>query len=65
MKNYYFADPDYIDSIYGSESPVCIDQPEIERLASEWGLGSDELMKQFHVATTEEIAEYGVYNSEE
>ena len=34
MKNYYFADAEYIDRIYGNESPVCVDEPEIELLAS-------------------------------
>ena len=24
MKNYYFADAEYIDRIYGNESPVCV-----------------------------------------
>ena len=63
MKNYYFADAEYIDRIYGNESPVCVDEPEIERLASEWDMTADELMNQFHVASQAEMDEYGVYNS--
>lgn len=63
MKNYYFADAEYIDRIYGNESPVCVDEPEIARLASEWDMSTDDLMNQFHVASQDEIEQYGVYNS--
>lgn len=63
MKNYYFADAEYIDRIYGAESPVCVDEPEIERLAAEWDMSADELMNQFHVASQDEVEQYGVYNS--
>lgn len=63
MKNYYFADAEYIDRIYGNESPVCVDEAEIARLASEWDMTTDELMAQFHVASQAEMDEYGVYNS--
>lgn len=63
MKNYYFADAEYIDRIYGAESPVCVDEAEIARLASEWDMTTDELMAQFHVASQAEMDEYGVYNS--
>lgn len=30
MKNYYFADAEYIDRIYGNESPVCVDEAETD-----------------------------------
>ena len=29
-KNYYFANDDSIDEIYGSQDPVCIDFAEIK-----------------------------------
>lgn len=63
MKTYYFANAESIDKIYGAESPVCVDEPEIERLASEWDMTTDELMNQFHVASQAEMDEYGVFDS--
>ena len=62
-KTYYFANADRSDSIYGSEMPVCIDRAEVERLAREWGMTTEELLEQMHEATPEEVEEYGVYNS--
>ena len=63
MKTYYFADSTYADQIYGSQDPVCIDLPEVERLAKEWEMTTDELLQQMHEATTDEIETYGVYDS--
>ena len=42
---------------------MCVDEPEIERLAAEWNLTTDELMAQFHTATQDEMNEYGVFDS--
>lgn len=61
-KIWYFADSEYMDNIYGSEYPVCIDYEEMKRLAGEWEMSIDELMEQFHEATEDEIEMYGVYN---
>lgn len=61
-KKYYFADDEYIDSIYGSEHPICIDMAELKRLAREWEMTTAELRRQMHEASAEEIAEYGIYN---
>lgn len=55
----YFANAENIDRIYGSQSPVCVDEPEIERLAAEWGVSTDELMAQFHAASHDELEQYG------
>jgi hypothetical protein len=63
MKTYYFANPAVHNEIYGAEYPICIDLTEIERLAREWDLTTEELMEQFHEAIPEEIAEYGTYDS--
>lgn len=63
MKNrtYYFINSDINpDTIYGSEMPCCITENEIARLAAEWEC--PDLMDQFHEATEDEIAEYGVYD---
>ena len=60
-KKYYFADDEYIDSIYNG-SPVCIDMAELKRLAREWEMTTAELRQQMHEASAEEIAEYGIYN---
>lgn len=64
MENtYYFANPEHEGIIYGAESPVCIDLCEVERLACEWDMTTEELLAQMHEATAAEIAEYGVYDS--
>ena len=60
-KTYYFANPEHEGIIYGSESPVCIDFAEVERLAREWDMTTEDLLGQMHEATTAEIEEYGVY----
>lgn len=59
---YYFADDAYIDRIYGSASPVCIDFAELKELAAGWEIPVEELLKQMHEATAEEISVYGIYN---
>lgn len=55
----YFADAEYIDRIYGTQSPVCVDEAEIARLAAEWDMTTDELMAQFHLASQDELEQYG------
>lgn len=55
----YIANAEHIDRIYGTQSPVCVDEPEIERLAAEWDMTTDELMTQFHVASQAELEQYG------
>ena len=63
-RTYYFINSDVNpDSIYGSEYPVCITETEIARLAAEWE--KPDLMEQFHEASENEIAEYGVYDEGE
>ena len=59
MKPYYLPTTDW-DTFFGNQSPVCIDEAERDRLASEWGMDVNE---DFREATEDEIAEYGVYNS--
>lgn len=60
-RTYYFINSDVNpDTIYGSEMPCCITKTEIDRLAAEWEC--PDLMDQFHEATEDEIAEYGVYD---
>lgn len=64
-KKYFFPDDDHIESFFGSAMPVCVDLEELKRLAVGWGISFDELRGQTHEASRNEIAEYGVYNSEE
>lgn len=61
-KVYYMADDDYIPAIY-IDDPTCIDLAEVERLAREWDMTTEELLEQMHEATAAEIAEFGVYDS--
>ena len=61
MNTFYFPNTEYTDAFFGSKSPVCVDAVELDRLADEWGLDSDEIRAQVHEATQDEIAEYGVY----
>lgn len=61
MKTYYMANTEHFDNIYGSDIPVCIGLNEVKRLAREWDMTTDEMMEQFHEATTDEIEEYGIY----
>ena len=60
-KIYYIAAADHADAIYGDQTPICIDLAEVERLAREWGMATEELLEQMHEATTEEIEEFGIY----
>lgn len=61
-KTYYFPDAGiYAVDIFGGDSPVCIDSAEVERLGKEWDM---DLFEHMHEATDEEIAEYGVYDSD-
>ena len=62
MKKYYFPDAEYIDLIFGSESPVCLDREEVDRLSREGGEWEN-IWDQVHEATAQEIETYGVYNS--
>lgn len=43
--------------------PICIDLAEVERLAREWDMTTEELLEQMHEADEDEIAEFGAYNS--
>ncbi len=63
MKTYYFPNPEHEDEFFGGFSPVCIDLPEVLRLADEWGVFDAEIMTHVHEATEDEIAKYGVYDS--
>ena len=55
-KIYYVADPEYADAIYGNQRPSCLDLAEVERLAKEWDMTTDELLAQMHEATAAEEA---------
>lgn len=59
MKTYYLPTTDW-DTFFGNQHPVCIDEAERNRLASEWGMDVNE---DFREATEDEITEYGVYDS--
>ena len=63
MKTYYFPDSEHTDAFFGNQSPVCVDDAELDRLVAEWGMEPDELRAQVHEAGKNEIAEYGVYDS--
>ncbi len=63
-KTYYIADDEHADSIYLSQHPVCIDLVEVERLAMEWNMTTSQALDMMHEADADEIAEYGVYDSD-
>lgn len=65
-KKYYFPNDEHIDRVFGVEMPCCLDTAEVNRLANEWAVDNEtpaNVLEQFHEATADEIAEYGVYNS--
>ena len=43
---------------------MCIDLAEVERLAREWGMRTSQLLDRMREADADEIAEYGVYDSD-
>lgn len=59
-KAYFFPDDEYCDAFFGSETPCCVDEEEVRRLADEWDMPFDKLMSQMHTASADEIREYGV-----
>jgi 2-iminoacetate synthase ThiH len=61
MKTYYFANSGC--DLFGGYDPICIDLAEVERLAREWDMTTEELLDQMHEASLDEIEEYGVYDS--
>lgn len=63
MKTYYIANPEHSDAIYGDQLPVCIDLAEVERLAREWDMATEDLLEQMHEASESEIEECGVYDT--
>lgn len=62
MKPYYFPNSGYVDAIFGSQSPVCMDRAEVDRLSREDG-GWENIWEQVHEASAAEIEEFGVYDS--
>lgn len=62
MKTYYFPNSEYIDAVFGTQYPVCLDREEMERLSREDG-GWENIWDQMHEASAAEIEEYGVYDS--
>lgn len=65
-KYYYIANDDYECSsrIYGDNAPVCIDLAGVERLALKWDMRVSQLLDRMHEADADEIAKYGVYDSD-
>ena len=63
MKTYYFPNAEHADAFFGSQSPVCVDAEELDRLAAEWGMEPDEIRDQVHEASEDEITKHGVYDS--
>lgn len=59
MDAYYIAKPEYSDSIYGSEYPVCLGLHAVAQLAAGWDMATEELLEQMDEATPEQIAEFG------
>ncbi len=57
-KTYYFPDDKYLDAICGA-TPICIDVDEIQRLANEWEMPVETLMRQVHEANECELEKYG------
>lgn len=63
MKTYYFAEYPLADLIYGDE-PICIDLADVSRIANEMSLTTNDLLSLMHEASDDEIAEWGVYDSD-
>lgn len=67
-KKYYFPNDEHIDSVFGGSELICLDRKEVDRLAREWkrdfGTTLAETWRGFHEADKNEIAEYGVYDSD-
>lgn len=63
MKNYYFANPEFIETIYGADQPVCVDSLKLRCIAAKLDMATEVLLSQMHVATESEIAAYGVYDT--
>lgn len=61
-KKYYFPNPEYVDTIFGDQYPVCLDRAEVDRLSHEDG-GWENIWEQVHEASAAEIEEFGVYDS--
>lgn len=59
MATFYIAKPEYSDSVYGSEYPVCLGLCAVAELAAGWEMTTEELLKQMDEATPEQIAELG------
>ena len=58
--DYLFPDDEYCDAFFGGETPCCVDEDEVRRLADEWDMPFDEVISQMHTASADEIREYGV-----
>lgn len=63
INTYYIANPEHEGTIYGNQSIVCLDLAEVQRLAREWDMTTEEMMEQMREATAEEIEKCGVYDS--
>ena len=60
IKEFLFPDDEYCDAFFGGQTPCCVDEDEVRRLADEWDMPFDELMSQMHTASADEIREYRV-----
>ena len=60
IKEFLFPDDEYCDAFFGGETPCCVDEDEVRRLADEWDMPFDEVISQMHTASADEIREYGV-----
>lgn len=64
LKNYYVPYEEYYDQFYWDSPPVCVDFTELRRLADDWNMDLEELLKQVRKATLEEIELRGTYDGD-
>lgn len=67
-KKYYFPYAKYIDAVFGSAFPRCLDRKTVDRLARDRARDTGETIKSywdmFYKADSDEIKRFAVYNSD-
>lgn len=56
----YFANDEYVDTIYNGSDPICMGLTEVDQLARSRNMTTEELLAQMHDASDDEISWYGV-----
>lgn len=61
LKPYYFPNEEFVHAFF-VDDPICFDMAELKRLTKGFGLTMEDIMRQVHVATAEEIEAWGTYD---